>query len=122
VQDCYHVRTLPNVLHVAVNMMLTVPQLRPLVTGSLLLRPGFQPRQGHVELLVDEVVCFLQVLRFPLPVLIPEIFSIRHNPSFGARTVGSIVFGVQSGLCLTPNQKYKTTRGSWRNLWPAFLS
>jgi hypothetical protein len=60
------------------------PQLRRLVVGFLLRRPGFKPRSGkvrpgqvrsgHVGFVLDKVVLgrFLRVLRFPLPNLIPS--------------------------------------------------
>lgn len=47
-----------------------LPQFRRLVAGFPLLRLGFTPKSGHVEL-VDEAE--LRVLRSPLPVLIPPI-------------------------------------------------
>jgi hypothetical protein len=48
---------------------------------------------------------FLRVLRFPLPILIPQLLHILHHLPPGAGTIGHIVADVPSGLSLTPPQE-----------------
>jgi hypothetical protein len=56
---------------------------------------------------------FLQVLRFPLPILIPptagHIIIIIIIIIRGAGTIEQLVADVPSGLSLTPSQGKKTT-------------
>jgi hypothetical protein len=56
------------------------------------------------------VAGFLQVLRFPLSILIPPIAS-HSSSSPGAGTIGQIVADVPSGLSLTPPEETKKERG-----------
>jgi hypothetical protein len=51
---------------------------------------------------------FLQVLRLPLPILIPPTGPHSHHLSPGAGTIGQLMAEVPSGLSLTPPQETKT--------------
>jgi hypothetical protein len=56
--------------------------VRRLLAGLPPRRPGFQVRSGHMGFVVDKVALgagFLQVLRFPLPILIPP--TAPHSSS-----------------------------------------
>jgi hypothetical protein len=88
-----------------------VPQLRRLVSG---FPAGFEPRSGHVGLLVDKVALgqvFSDYFGFPCQFSFHRLFHIHRHLSSGAGTIGELVAHVPSGFSLTPphETKEKTT-------------
>jgi hypothetical protein len=51
--------------------------------------------------------CFLQVIRFPLPIFIPRLLHTHHHVPSGAGTIRQTVTDVPNGLSLTPSQEIK---------------
>jgi hypothetical protein len=83
------------------------PQLRRLFAGFPPRRPGFEPRSGHVGLLVDELPLgqiFSEYFGFPCKFSFHRLLHTHHLSS-GAGTIGQLVADVPSGL--TPPQENK---------------
>jgi hypothetical protein len=75
-------------------------------------RPGFEPRSGHVEFVVDKVAVgqvFSEYFGFPCQLTFHRLLHIHHLKS-GAGTIGQLVADVPSGLSLTPPQETKTKK------------
>jgi hypothetical protein len=90
------------------------PQLRRLVTGFLLWRPGFELRSGYVGIVLDKVgLVFSECFGFSCHsfhrLLHTHHHHHHHHLSSGAGTTDKIVADVPSGLNLIPPQE--TTLG-----------
>jgi hypothetical protein len=83
-----------------------VPPLRRLVAGFTPRRPGFEPKSGHVVLVVEKVVgqVFSEYFGFPCQFWFHQLLH-THYLLFGAGTIGQLVADVPSGLSLTQPQE-----------------
>jgi hypothetical protein len=87
-----------------------VPWLRRLVGGFPQRRPGFEPRSGHVEFVVDKVAprqIFSEYFGFPCQFSFHRLLHIHHHKPSEAGTTGQLVADVQSRHSLTPPQETK---------------
>jgi hypothetical protein len=93
--------------------MKAVPWFRRLVAGFPPLRPAFDPRSGHVRLLVDKMTLgqvFSEYLGFHCQLSFHRLLHNHHYLSSGAGTIGQIVTEVPSGLSLTLPKQIKETK------------
>jgi hypothetical protein len=82
----------------------TGPYLSRLVAGSPPRRPGFEPRSGHVGLVVDKVALgqvFSEYFDFPCQFSFHRLLHIHHH------IIGQWMADIQSGLSLAPPQETK---------------
>jgi hypothetical protein len=91
--------------------IVSVPQLRRLLAGFTLRRPGFDPESGHMGFVVDKVALkqvFSEYFGFSCQ------FSFRKmlhtHLSSGAGTIHQLVADVPSRLSLTPPHKIKKNK------------
>jgi hypothetical protein len=84
--------------------LLRIVELRRLIAGFPLRRPGFDPRScGICGGQSDTGACFLRALRFPLPILIPP--TTPHSSTIRGWYNGTNIGDIPSGLSLTPPQE-----------------
>jgi hypothetical protein len=88
-------------------------------SGSPPRRLGFEPRSGHVGIVVDKVALgqvFSEYFGFPYQFSFHRLLHIHHLSS-GAGTISQLVADVPSGLSLSP-QKKKIGKMQYCNLVP----
>jgi hypothetical protein len=81
-----------------------------LVAGFPPRWPGFEPRSGHGEFVVDKVALgqvFSEFFGFPCQFSFHRVLYIHHHLSSGFGTIGQSAADVPSGLSLTPPQGSK---------------
>jgi hypothetical protein len=74
------------------------------------MRPGFDPRSGRTEFVVDKAALgqgFSEYFRFPCQFSFHRLLHTHHLSS-GAGTVGQLVTDVSSGLSLSPPDEFET--------------
>jgi hypothetical protein len=88
---------------------MAAPQLRSLLAGVPLQRPGFDPRSNHVGFVVDIVALgqvFSEYFGSPCQFSFHRLLHTHHQSS-GACIIGQLVADVPSGLSLRPLKEIK---------------
>jgi hypothetical protein len=93
-----------------IRMRKAAPWLRRFVTSFPPRRSGFEPKSGHVGLVMDKVALrqvFSEYFGFPRQFSFHRLLHIHHHLSSGVATIGQLVADVPSGLSLTPPHETK---------------